>query len=72
MKKTLFIINICAVLLFGIYLLTEIFIDYSKYVRVIILSVYFLYAVIRAVLNYKTVYKTEKTEDGSLVTFPDK
>ena len=66
MKKTLFIINICTVLLFGIYLLTEIFIDYSKYVRVIILSVYFLYAVIRAVSNYKTLYKTEKTEDGSL------
>lgn len=72
MKKTLFIINICAVLLFGIYLLTEIFIDYSKYVRVIILSVYFLYAVIRAVSSYKTLYKTEKTEDGSRVTFPDK
>ena len=66
MKKTLFIINICAVLLFGIYLLTEIFIDYSKYVRVIILSVYFLYAVIRAVSNYKTLYKTEKTENVSL------
>ena len=47
-KKTFFVINICVVLLFGIYLGTTLFVDYPKYVRIIILSIYFLYAVIRA------------------------
>ena len=42
-KKTFAIINICVVLLFAIYLVTALFIDYSKYVNIIILSVYFLY-----------------------------
>lgn len=46
-KKTFFIINICVVLLFGIYLVTTLFIDYPKYVKIIVLSVYFSYAVMR-------------------------
>ena len=32
-KKTFFIINICVVLLFAIYLVTALFIDYPKKVR---------------------------------------
>ena len=63
MKKTFFIINICAVLLFAIYLGTALFIDYPKYVKVIILSVYFLYAVIRAIYLMKW-QKRNKTGDG--------
>lgn len=47
-KKTFFIIDICVVMLFGIYLVTVLFIDYPKYVKIIILSVYFLYSVMRA------------------------
>ena len=47
-KKTFFVTNICVVLLFGIYLGTSLFVDYPKSVRIIILSIYFLYAVIRA------------------------
>lgn len=34
-KKTFFIINICVVLLFAIYLVTALFIDYPKYVKII-------------------------------------
>ena len=52
-KKTFFIINICAVLLFAIYLITTLFVYYPKYVKIIILSVYFSYAVIRAVYFIK-------------------
>lgn len=49
MKKTFFIINICVMLLFAIYLVTALFFDYPKYVKIIILLVYFLYAVMRAI-----------------------
>lgn len=57
MKKTFFIINICIVLLFGIYLVTALFIDYPKYVRITVLSIYFLYAVIRAIYFIKNLKK---------------
>ena len=57
MKKTFFIINICIVLLFGIYLVTAVFIDYSKYVRITVFSIYFLYAVIRAIYFIKNLKK---------------
>ena len=56
-KKTYLIINICAVLLFAIYLVTALFIDYPKYVKIIILSVYFLYAVMRAIYFVKQFRK---------------
>ena len=56
-KKTFFIINICAVLLFAIYLVTALFVDYPKYVEIIILSVYFLYAVMRVVYFIKQFRK---------------
>lgn len=52
-KKTLFIMNVCAVLLFGIYLATSLFFDYPKYVNIIVLSVYFAYAVMRVVYFIK-------------------
>lgn len=61
-KKTVFIINICVVLLFAIYLVTALFVDYPQYVKIIILSVYFSYAVIRAIYFIKQL----KTGDGSL------
>lgn len=57
MKKTFFIINIFVVLLFGIYLVTELFIDYPKYVKIIISSVYFSYAVMRAIYVIKQLRK---------------
>lgn len=56
-KKTFFIIDICIVLLFGIYLVTALFIDYPKYVRITVLSIYFLYAVIRAIYFIKNLKK---------------
>lgn len=56
-KKAFFIINICALLLFGIYLVTALFIDYPKYLKIIISSVYFLYAVIRAIYYIKQLRK---------------
>lgn len=56
-KKTFFIINICVVLLFAIYLVTALFIDYPKYVEIIILSVYFSYAVMRAIYFIKQFRK---------------
>lgn len=56
-KKTYLIINICVVLLFAIYLVTALFIDYPKYVKIIILSVYFLYAVMRAIYFIKQFRK---------------
>ena len=52
-KKTFFITNICVVLLFAIYLITALFVDYPKYIRIIILSVYFSYAVMRAIYYIK-------------------
>ena len=51
------IINICVVLLFGVYLVTALFIDYPKYVKIIVLSVYFLYAVMRAIIFIKQLKK---------------
>ncbi len=62
-KKTLFIINICA-MLFAIYLVTALFIDYPKYVRIIVLSVYFLYAIMRTAFFIKQL----RQGDGSLVS----
>jgi len=56
-KKTFFIINICALLLFAIYLVTGLFIDYPKYVKIIIISVYLLYAVMRAIYYIKQFRK---------------
>ncbi len=56
-KKTLFITNICVVLLFAIYLATSLFVDYPKYVDIIILSVYFSYAVMRAICFIKQFRK---------------
>ncbi len=56
-KKTFAIINICVVLLFAIYLVTALFIDYPKYVRIIISSVYFSYAVMRAIYFIKQLRK---------------
>lgn len=52
-RKTFFITNICVVLLFGIYLVTALFVDYPKEVQIIILSVYFLYAVMRVIYYMK-------------------
>ena len=56
-KKTSFIINICVVLLFAVYLVTALFTDYPKYVKTIILSVYFSYAVMRAFYYIKQFRK---------------
>lgn len=56
-KKAFFIINICALLLFGIYLVTALFIDYPKYLKIIISLVYFLYAVMRAIYYIKQLRK---------------
>ena len=56
-KKTFFIINICVVLLFAIYLVTALFIDYPKYVKIIVLSVYFSYAVMRVIYFIKQFRK---------------
>lgn len=56
-KKTFFITNMCVVLLFAIYLVTALFVDYPKCVEIIILSVYFLYAVIRAICFIKQFRK---------------
>lgn len=56
-KKTLFITNICVVLLFAIYLATSLFVDYPKYVDIIILLVYFSYAVMRAICFIKQFRK---------------
>ena len=56
-KKTFFIINICVVLLFGIYFATALFIDYPEHVKIIISSVYFLYAVMRAIYFIKQIKK---------------
>ena len=52
-KKTLIIINIGIVLSFAIYLVTGLFIDYPKYVKITVLSIYFSYAVIRAICFIK-------------------
>jgi len=60
-KKTFSIINICVVLLFAIYLITTLFINYPKYVKIIIISVYFLCAVMRAIYFIKQF----NTGDGS-------
>ena len=57
MKKFLSIFNIVIVLLFAIYLLTLLFIDYSKIIKTIILIFYFIIAVIRAVLLIKNYHK---------------
>ena len=56
-KKTFLIINIFVMLLFAIYLVTALFIDYPKYVRIIILSVYLSYAVVRAIYFIKQFRK---------------
>lgn len=56
-KKAFFIINICVLLLFGIYLVTALFIDYPKYLKIIISLVYFLYAVMRAIYYIKQLRK---------------
>ncbi len=56
-EKTLFITNDCLVLLFGIYLATALFVDYPKSVNIIMLSVYFLYAVVRAIYFMKRFSK---------------
>ena len=53
MKKTFLIINICVILLFGIYLVTSLFFDYPKYVNIVILSVYCAYAVLRIICFIK-------------------
>ena len=63
-KKTLFIINICAMLLFAIYLVTALFIDYPKYVRIIVLSVYFLYAIMRTAFFIKQFRKEGQGGDS--------
>ena len=52
-KKTFSIINICVVLLFAVYLVTALFIDFPKYVKIIILLVYLSYAVMRAIYYIK-------------------
>ena len=56
-KKTFFIINIYVVLSFGIYLVTKLFIDYPRYVRIIISSVYFSYTVMQAIYAIKQLRK---------------
>lgn len=56
-EKTLFITNICLVLLFGIYLVTALFVDYPKSVNIIMLSVYFSYAVVRVIYFMKRFRK---------------
>ena len=56
-KKTFLIFNICVVLLFAIYLVTALFIDYPKHVKIIILSVYFSYAVMRVIYFIKQFRK---------------
>ena len=56
-EKALFITNICAVLLFGIYLVTALFVDYPKSVNIIMLSVYFSYAVVRVIYFMKRFRK---------------
>lgn len=58
-KKTFSIIDICVVLLYGIYLVTALFIDYPKYLRITFSVIYFLYVVMRAIYLIKNLKKTK-------------
>lgn len=55
--KTFSIINIGIVLLFGIYLATSLFVDYPKFIKTIVLTIYFIYAVIRAIFFIRKIKK---------------
>lgn len=46
--KALMIINLVSVLLFAVYLVSLIFIDYPKLIKSIVLSVYLVICVLRA------------------------
>lgn len=56
-KKTFYMINICVVLLFAIYLVIALFIDYPRYVKITVLSIYLSYAVMRAIYFIKIFKK---------------
>lgn len=56
MKKKLSIFNIVIVILFAIYLLSLLFIDYPKIIKTSILIVYFIIAIIRVALLIKNCH----------------
>ena len=53
MKKKAAILNIIFVILFGIYLITDQFIHFNNTVRIIALTVYFVYAIVRVICFFK-------------------
>ena len=64
-KKIFFIIHICEFLLFAIYLITKSFIDYPKYVRIIISLVFCSCSAMLAIYYFK-LGKNNKIGDNSL------
>ena len=55
-EKKLSIFNIVIVILFAIYLLSLLFIDYPKIIKTSILIVYFIIAIIRVALLIKNCH----------------
>lgn len=52
-KKTFAKFNFFITLLFGVFVLSMLFIDYPKYVIITISSIYLIYAIIRAIILLK-------------------
>lgn len=49
-KKGFAILNLCVVFLFAIYLVSSLFSEYPKSVKIIVLSIYLIYAIFRAII----------------------
>jgi hypothetical protein len=53
MKRKLFILDIVAVILFGLYLFSQLFISYPRSIRIGVSSAYLIIVVIRAAMHLK-------------------
>ena len=50
MKKKSLIVNIVVMIIFVLYLVLSLYIDYPKWFKILVLGVYFVFSVIRTIL----------------------
>lgn len=60
LKKTSLIVNIVVIIIFVLYLVLSLYIDYPKWFKILVLGVYFVFSVIRTILYVRYSKQNKK------------
>ncbi len=60
LKKKSLIVNIVVIIIFVLYLVLSLYIDYPKWFKILVLGVYFVFSVIRTILYVRYSKQNKK------------